>query len=137
MNSWRLTLILRGGLCGIGLLCLTGIAETQPIEAYRYDYLQKFIVSNQLMFSGDTSKFSFLYSYDPDQLQNQSDDINPVILRPRDNGWWARPSYEVAQPFGNSFSELNQGELVAIDRKLEGVEFQDIFVFENPGRDAQ
>ena len=141
MNSRRLTLILRGGLCGVALLCLADLAETQPnVEAYRYDYLQRFIVSNRLIFGGDTSQISFLYSYDPDQLsqrQNETDDVNPVILRPRDNGWWARPSYEVTQPSDGSFSELGQGDLVAIDRQLEGVEFQDIFIVENLGYGAQ
>ena len=135
MTSRRLTLILWGGLCGIGLLCLADLAETQPIEAYRYDYLQRFIVSNKVIFGGDTSNISFLYSYEPEQIaqvQNESDEIKPVILRPKDNGWWARPSYEVTRPSDDSFSVLNQGELVAIDRQLEGVEFRDVFIVENP-----
>ena len=62
MNSRRLTLILRGGLAGLALLiCLANFAETQPnVEAYRYDYLQRFIVSNKIIFGGDTSNISFL-----------------------------------------------------------------------------
>ena len=143
MNARRLALILRAGLCGIALLCLADLAETQPdVEAYRYDSVQKFIVSNQIIFGGDTSNISFLYSYDPDQisqLQNESDDVNPVILRPRDNGWWARPSYEVIQPSrplcthpGEYCRALEQGELAAVGRQLNGVKFQDIFIVENP-----
>ena len=144
MNSRRLTLILRGGLAGLALLiCLANFAETQPnVEAYRYDYLQRFIVSNKIIFGGDTSNISFLYSYNLDQitqLQNESGGVNLVILRPRDNGWWARPSYEVIQPSrplcthpGEYCRALEQGELAAVGRQLNGVKFQDIFIVENP-----
>ena len=161
MNLQRLAPALMGILLGSVFVLSADRVAAQPQEAYRYNWIQKFIVANKFIFGADINK-SFLYAYDPSALQDMdlgtlcggSEEGNTRcewhILRPAPrSGWWAETPYQVIPiqqgfdtPSGQgpgdgsettSLPGMGDGDLLAVNEKLDNSQFSDIFVIDHPG----
>ena len=146
-------------LLGSVFVLSADIVAAQPQEAYRYNWVQKFIVANQTIFGGDINK-SFLYAYESSALQDvdlealcggSEEDNTPCewrILRPAPrSGWWAETPCQVI-PFQQGFDTprgegpgdgsettslpgMGDGGLLALGRGFDGAQFHDLFVIDN------
>lgn len=133
MNLQRFVLTFIGAFFGGVCIFLVHFANAQ--EAYRYNFAQKFTITNQILFGGVAYKnISLLYAYEPSSLEGlallNTSDVK--ILRQRErNSWWLEPSYEVTGYDGNDLSALSAEEAyLAVEEAYENIEYFGLFVIE-------
>ena len=98
MNLGRSAFVLIGILFGAAYLHSADLvnaqsqSETEVLKAYRYNFVQKFIVANKILFGRDAD-ISLLYAYEPSSLKENRSEY--TILEPvSSQRLWPRLSYK-------------------------------------------
>ena len=136
MNLQRFVLPLIAASFGGVCILFANFANAQ--DAYRYNFAQKFTITNKILFGSAAHKnISLLYAYEPSSLKGsdllETSDANDLkILKPKgNNSWWRDTSYEVIGYEGNDLSELSKEEAyLAVEEAYENIEYFDLFVIE-------